>query len=250
MSDDLPTVTLSKDERYYLLPQSPVPLPRVSTILDHTAKPGIRAWEKKVGFEEAERIKLVATTFGSRVHALTERIDRGEEFEVEADLIPWAVAWRAFVEEYVEEWVYIEHFIYSLKYGYAGTADRVAVMKKTHHLAIIDLKTSKYPSDDYGVQTSAYYGGLYEMEELRVQERIAAFLPSNKPYQYALDYFDDLNGDWAEFIRRRDSWLRFREKEDYWKKRLRFVKCEPMEELESQGEVRPGARQAAKEAAA
>lgn len=216
---------LSEDERYYILDASPAPLPRVSTILDHTAKPGIDAWKRKVGFEEADRISKTATTFGSRVHALTEKIDRGEPYEVEGDIEPWGVAWRRFVDTYVEEFVYIECFLYSLKYGYAGTADRVAVMKKTHHLAIIDVKTSKWPSDDYGVQTAAYYGALYEMEGLRVQERLAVFLPSNKPYQYAPDYFDDLHGDWAEFIRRRDSWLRHRENEDYWKKRLRFVDC-------------------------
>jgi hypothetical protein len=221
---------LSEDGRYYLLDDIPSPpLPRVSTILDHTAKPGLDAWRRKVGFEEAERISREATAFGSRVHALTEKIDLGLPYEVEDDIEPWGHAWRCFKEDYIEEFVYVEHFVYSLKHGYAGTCDRVAVMKKTHHLAIVDLKTSKYPSDDYGVQTAAYYGAIHEMERLRVQERLAVFLPSNRPYEYGVDWFDDLQGDWASFIRRRDEWLRARENEDYWKKRLRFAKCKDRE---------------------
>jgi hypothetical protein len=219
------TPRLSEDQRYYILEDvSPLPLPRVSTILDHKPNPGIDAWKRKVGFEEADRISLVATTFGSRVHALTEKIDRGLPYEVEEDLIPWAEAWKCFVEDEIEEFVYIEHFLYSLKHGYAGTCDRVAVMKRSGNLAIVDLKTSKYPSDDYGLQTAAYYGGLYEMEGLRVQERLAVFLPSNRPDTYEIDEFFDLKDDWAEFIRRRDSWRRSLRKDDYWKRRLKVVK--------------------------
>lgn len=233
-------VRLSKDERYYIFDpgDGDLSLPRVSTILDHSPKPGLEVWKRKVGFEEADRISREATTFGSAVHALTERIDLGDDgwlsdgaWEDEPiDLRPWGRAWVAFKAAHVEEIVYVEKFLYSRKHGYAGTCDRVAVMKKTHHTAILDIKTSKYPSDDYGVQCAAYYGALYEMEGLRVQERIAVFLPSNRPGQYALDYFDDLRDDWAEFLRRRDSWRRSLAREDYWKKRLRFVKCDESEE--------------------
>jgi hypothetical protein len=216
--------TLSKDERFYIFDESPAPLPRVSTILDHKPNKGIEDWKRKVGFEKADEISNAAKIFGSRVHALTEKIDLGEPYEIEEDLIPWAETWKDFKEEYVEEIIYTECFLYSLKHGYAGTCDRVVVMKKTHHLAIVDLKTSNWPSDDYGLQTAAYYGALYEMENLRVQERLAVFLPSKRPDEYAIDWFDDLSDDWAEFIRRRDSWRRSLTKEDYWKKRLRFIK--------------------------
>lgn len=217
---------LTPDERYYVVGDQQ--LPRVSTILDHHPKPGIARWHKKVGFEEAARISEEATTFGKRVHALTERIDRGEVFTPEPDLVAYAETWKLFVADHVAEWIAIEVFLYSLKHGYAGTADRVARLKNGH-TAIVDLKTSKHASDDYGLQTAAYYGALYEMEGTRVQERMAVFLPSNRPDYYGIDHFEDLHDDWAEFIRRRDGWRRQQKKEKYWMKPLHFVK-RPTEE--------------------
>ncbi len=216
--------TLSKDERYYIFDASPSPLPRVSTILDHKPNPGIDAWKERVGKEEAALVSKTATDFGSRVHNLTEMMDRGYVLAVEPDLFPWSVAWRCFVEDKVDHFLYIECFLFSLKHGFAGTCDRVAVLKNGD-VAIVDLKTSNWISDDYGLQTCAYYAAFYEMTGLRVQQRMAVYLPSKKSYKYGIDHFDDLADDWAELKRRRDSWYRARDKEDYWKRYLKLVDC-------------------------
>jgi hypothetical protein len=64
-----------------------------------------------------------------------------------------------------------ETFIYSLKYGYAGTLDVVGMASTNGVTSIVDWKTSKKIYPKYRMQTAAYAKAYSEMTGLQVQHR-------------------------------------------------------------------------------
>lgn len=212
--------TLSKDQRYYILEESPTPLPRVSTILN-CAPNTLDTWRRKVGFEEADRISKVATVLGSRVHAATEAIDLGLPYETDAELEPHCEAWRRFKDDYVAEVEDVEYLVYSLKHEYAGTVDRRLRLKDGRRV-IGDIKTSKTMSPTYGIQLISYLEAEVEMGFERCDGRIVIQLPSNHPGKYGVKWYGDLT-DWIAFRALNYTFKYFRDREDMWKEWVKLA---------------------------
>jgi hypothetical protein len=75
--------------------------------------------------------------------------------------------WEA--ENHVQ-WLASERKIYSLKYGFAGTMDALAIVNGV--MAVIDFKTSNHLHRlSYGMQTAAYQAAQMEELGLDIQER-------------------------------------------------------------------------------
>jgi len=151
------------DSRFYRT-ESGQFIPSVTTILEAYPKGAAYfQWLKSVG-EDSDEIRDEAGRRGSRVHALTERYDAGEEIKlfdefgnINMKLNEWAMFERyvEFRNRYPFEISMLEQTIISEQYRIAGTLDRVIVLPSGEKM-LFDIKTSNaiYPS--YWLQLAAY----------------------------------------------------------------------------------------------
>ena len=97
-----------------------------------------------------------AKNFGKAVHKATELNDKGilDGLTVDEPLIAYLLAWQRFKEDFKVELRGVEIAMYSPKYMFAGTIDRVAVVNGV--FTIIDIKTSSQISPTTALQTAGY----------------------------------------------------------------------------------------------
>lgn len=210
-----------------------VSYPRVTSILNVIAKPGIEAWKNKVGPKEADRIADTARVLGTQVHAAAERAASAfpEPYtEPDVELAVFIEPYMNWLGTYVKDIVATERFIYHERLVYAGTADLIADLKDGRR-ALVDLKTSNSMDGTYRLQCSAYLLALKEMDE-PVDCRIILRMPSRNPGQL---YIHDLDGDeedmggWLSALR---LWHWNEEHKDDWKRDAgRLVIQRPSPEL-------------------
>ena len=151
------------DSRFYRT-ESGKFIPSVTTVLEAYPKGAAYfSWLKAVG-EDADEIRDDAGRRGSRVHALTERYDAGEEIKlfdefgnINMKLNEWSMFERyaEFRNRYPFEISLLEQTIISEELGIAGTLDRVITLPNGEKM-LFDIKTSNaiYPS--YWLQLAAY----------------------------------------------------------------------------------------------
>lgn len=150
------------DARFYF-DETGTPVPSVTTILDCYPKgAAFFEWLKKNGVD-SDDIRDEAGRKGSRVHAMTERYDNGEEVSLLTDdgEIGMSLAEWGMFEKYVEfrnrfpaQIISVEQNVVSSKLGYAGTLDRIIELNgKT---ILLDIKTSGAVYPHYWLQLAAY----------------------------------------------------------------------------------------------
>jgi len=119
-----------------------------------------------------------AVMFGRAVHRACELDDLGEldESNLDIELEPYLIAWRKFCADHETHWSLIEQQIYHATLGYAGTLDRLGLVKGL--ATVLDIKSSKrlYPSA--GPQLAAYQQAVTEP----TVQRMAVQLGSNGTY--------------------------------------------------------------------
>ncbi len=157
-------------------------LPSVTTILTALANDGITAWKLKVGLAEAGRISKEATDYGTAVHELFERINRGNRGpfgEPDDTVIAPYVQWY---DENISAVLGAERLCVSERHGYAGTADGVVVLNGETNATVIDLKTSKTPLGilEWRLQLAAYALALRD-EGIACERRIILRMPRAEP---------------------------------------------------------------------
>jgi hypothetical protein len=165
-------------------------LPSVTTILTALANEGITAWKIRVGLAEAQRISKEATDYGTAVHLLFERINRGNRGpfgEPDDTVIAPYVAWY---DVNVHSVIGAERLLVSRKHGFAGTTDLLAVLDDGKP-AILDLKTSKTPLGilEWRLQTAAYTLAAAE-DDIHCERRVILRMPKAEPgklYVHELD---------------------------------------------------------------
>jgi hypothetical protein len=155
-------------------------LPSVTTILTVLANEGITKWKLRVGLMEADRISKEATDYGTAVHLLFERINRGNRGpfgEPDDTVIAPYIQWY---DEHVSTVIGAERLMVSRKHGFAGTADLVAVLDDGYP-AILDLKTSKTPLGilEWRLQTAAYTLAAQE-DGIDCERRIILRMPKHE----------------------------------------------------------------------
>jgi hypothetical protein len=162
--------------------------PRVSSILATIAKPGIEGWHRRLGFEEADRIRDSSTAFGTLVHKACERVAGGSavsdvarklERAGDASAALCVEAFGRWLASTVARVVAVERTVWSERRRYAGTTD-ILVELMDGRYAVCDVKTSKSLSETYRLQLEAYRLALEEMGE-PYSARLVIWLPSSHP---------------------------------------------------------------------
>ena len=95
-----------------------------------------------------------AADVGSRVHRLAEQLARGIEPEVTADEAPFLAAYSDFLDTYRPRFLAVEEMVCSLRYGYGGTLDAIAVIDDETWL--LDVKTGAGLYEETGLQLAGY----------------------------------------------------------------------------------------------
>jgi hypothetical protein len=142
------------------------------------------------------RMLAAAQERGTHTHMACEFSDHGilDESSVSAEVLPRLAAWRKFRTDYSADWMHIEAPLYSRQFGFAGTVDRIGMIRDRHGkrqmiLAILDIKTSAKRLNAWGLQLSAYRIA----SELPLAARFALRLLGDGTYR--LDEFDDPSED-------------------------------------------------------
>jgi hypothetical protein len=81
-------------------------------------------WLKRIPDHERD----TAADIGTRVHRLVEQLARGAEPEVTPDEAPFVDANRRFLVAFRPRYLALEEMVASLRHGYAGTLDAIAVI--------------------------------------------------------------------------------------------------------------------------
>jgi hypothetical protein len=179
-STRVPTVGLFRDDRHRYYWNGAGPFPGVTSVIKALDKPALIEWAKREtarcaidnydfiqdlrqrGGDEAARkwvasipdfARDTAAQLGSAVHAIAEKISRGQEFSVELDHLPYVEAYRRFLEDYQPEFKSLERMVFSEEHGYGGTFDSIAAINGQTFL--IDTKTSKSVYEETAMQLAA-----------------------------------------------------------------------------------------------
>lgn len=137
---------------------------------------------------------------GTDAHLLCQYHDEG-------DLNPSSVAecyagyldaWTSFCREYGARWELIEQRLYSRRFRYAGTVDRVGTLERFPRTRwVLDIKTSAQKHRVWGLQTAAYRNQLIEHDAQHALDRRAT-VQINANGTYAFHTWDD-PADWHAF---------------------------------------------------
>ncbi len=122
-------------------------------------------WEMLSGMRSAERIALIekarwntnrkAITKGNRIHALGERLAKGETVEVPLEIRSQVEAYARFLDEWELEVLATETPVANTEARYAGTLDLVTRSPRLG-VSLADIKTGKGVYDETALQLNAY----------------------------------------------------------------------------------------------
>lgn len=130
-----------------------------------TAEAAVNRWDELTDLGPADRLKVLkgaryedrdaAARRGTEVHALAERLMRGEEVTVPDELRGHVESYLRFLDDWQPEPLHLEATVVNYTHGYAGSLDMIARVPGVVFLG--DLKTNR--SGIYGevaLQLAAY----------------------------------------------------------------------------------------------
>ena len=166
-------------KRMYEVPDSngqTVYLTSITTMLGWFSAPSIAKWKRSVGKQESDRISKEASSNGNSFHLccenyLSKERDYKEYIQTEEDQDQFDSI-RSYLDS-IDEVLYQEVPLYSLRLGIAGTVDCIGVVDGK--LTIIDFKTSrKHKKKDwiqnYLLQATFYSMALYELSGMEAKD--------------------------------------------------------------------------------
>jgi ATP-dependent exoDNAse (exonuclease V) beta subunit len=199
--------------RYYKTPSGEL-YPSVTTVTGLMSEDAIRAWRKRVGNEEANKISTQAATRGTRIHQLCEDYLNNNEIDVSKynfnDVINFNEL-KPELDRNIDNIHLQEVRLYSDYLKMAGTVDCVAEWKGK--LSIIDFKTARKLKNrdhilNYFCQASAYAIMYEERFNIPVSRIVILISVDNEPPQVFEDrrdyYVKDLM-HWREVYRTRNG---------------------------------------------
>lgn len=108
---------------------------------------------------------------GTRIHALGERLARGERVEADAELLGPAQAYAKFLDRWDIETIALEAPAASTRFMYAGTLDLLCNAPKLGN-ALIDIKTTGKVYSEVSLQLSGYrFADLYQEQVEKIGPR-------------------------------------------------------------------------------
>ena len=182
-------------------------MPSVTTVVGHQSKHGILAWQKRVGFAEAEKIRRSSAWRGTQYHNLVEKYLKNElEEDKESKGLP-TYLFRSARETLnrIDNIHAIEAPLFSRNLCIAGRVDCIAEFDS--ELAIIDFKTTKNLKKEehlekFFVQEAAYAYMYYELTGIEVDKLVTLSVAEDGSVQVVekydkIPYIDTLI-DWIE----------------------------------------------------
>lgn len=197
-------VAITKPEgRKYVTPDHNKYYPSITTILSHKSKPGIEAWKKRIGYEEAAKILRKAYTRGTAVHLLIEKYLQNEKnctSEFMPDIVGSFMDLKPFFDNRIGTIYGQEMALYSDHFGVAGRVDCVAEFDGK--MSIIDFKTSLKPKkkewvESYFMQECFYAIAFEERTKIPVTQLVTIIAVDNSTPELYIEHRDD----WVEPLR-------------------------------------------------
>lgn len=199
-------VRIDGEQRYYETPTGEK-YPSVTTVLDKTSdKSALFQWRARVGEEEAARVTKRATTRGTAVHTLCEKLVLNEEVDLTNEM-PFNVAMYRQLERFLKKNVndirVSEGSLFSHKLKVAGSVDLVASYQGKP--AIIDFKTANRNKkrewiENYFLQASMYSFMLWEMTKIYHPTIVIAIAVEE---EYDPQIFVDSAANWIDKAKER-----------------------------------------------
>lgn len=197
----------SSNGRKYLTPIGP--LPSVTTILSLSDDKGwLEDWKKRIGEEEANRIKEEAAHRGSLFHELNEKFLLNQPIEWKKIDMLTKMHFQQIKRYMIQniECVYGSEIpVYSRKLKCAGRTD--GIVQIDGKIKVLDFKTSKHEKEtveDYRMQCSAYIYMLNEMFDLGITEYVV--LISNLYENHCTVFEGDYRDHIQKFAELRLKW--------------------------------------------
>lgn len=177
--------------RFYVEEGMEVAYPSITSVLSFINKDKFTAWRKKVGEEEAERVKRHSTTRGTDLHTLLEHYLQNDDVtKLEEYKIPLVNLMFHYVKSHLDKRldnVYNQETqMLSHKLGLAGTVDLICEVDG--ELSIVDFKTSVKAKpekwlEDYFVQLSAYWAMYAEHTGIVAKKLVVILVGENGDIQ-------------------------------------------------------------------
>ena len=168
-------------------------LPSVTTVVSNATKDGIRTWQQRVGFAEAEKVRRASAWRGTQYHNLVEHYLNNELEKIEESEGLPTYLFRSAREtlDRISDVVAIEAPLFSRNLGIAGRVDCIASFDS--ELAIIDFKTTKNLKKEehlekFFVQEAAYAYMYYEMTGVEVDKLVTLSVAEDGTTQVVQKY--------------------------------------------------------------
>lgn len=182
-------------KRHYYCPDGTL-YPSVTTVLSSLENEGIKNWEKRVGKEEANRIRTRATNHGTSVHELAEHYVRGNLINY-SKYMPTAVsAFKSIVPtiDKIDSIYGIEHPLYSHRLKTAGRTDLLCSLYGLN--TVMDFKTSRKEKKieyihNYFLQTTCYALMAYELYNIKFKQIAIVIAVEDGPPQVFVKLIDE-----------------------------------------------------------
>jgi hypothetical protein len=163
-------VSIEVTNTHYIVDNEP--FVRVTEVLSVHNRPMLNKWMANVGAVYAEEWSTQCQDIGTEVHRLISEIIKGRSFnDTPAHIMEWTllspeikygvIAWMQAQMSIPFKPVESEVFVISRKYGFAGTTDCIARIKK--RLWSLDWKVASKLWPEVKFQLSAYYQAYKEM---------------------------------------------------------------------------------------
>lgn len=139
-------------------------------------------------FSKVPKAVLEASrNFGIAVHRAAELYDKGtlDISNLDINLVPPLEAWIKFKKDYEVkiDLSLIEVALHSKIWGFAGTSDRIPIVRG--ELSIVEIKSTTEASPAIALQTAGYDILAKEELKLKVKQRYAVFLLQDGSYKVA-----------------------------------------------------------------
>lgn len=148
--------------------------PSITMMLQEINKKTLKEWEKRVGKDEANKVKKKAITRGNAVDKVCEDYLLNKDVEyIRADPFSVFHPMKKELDNHVNLVYSVQPHLYSHKLRIAGTAD--AIVKWDNIPTILDIKTSKKEKKEewlrnYYYQITLYACCVFELKGIRIPQ--------------------------------------------------------------------------------
>ena len=203
------SATQVKGKRFYKTPDGKW-YPSVTTIVSHISSATLKAWEERVGFEEAEKVRRTSSLRGTKYHAIVEAYIKGDIKTVDKSegLPAYLFRFSREVLDRIDNIHALEAPLYSDDLGIGGRVDCIAEFDG--ELAIIDFKTTKELKREewlhkYFVQEAAYAYMYWERTGVEVKKLVTISVAEDGQTQVVEKYdktpYIDVLCEWIKDFR-------------------------------------------------